>query len=218
MNRKGPAAGRGSEGERPGDSTVVECGISQLCGSIPAPSAALAPPQRPAHPGGGLLVSGSGGGAAPRSTPAAPGGGPGRGRHRRGGLRPRWRRRAASPRFTRPRLSALRRGGAALPPRTPPLRLREGRGEPLSPPGWPRCRVSGAPPSPRGSCRGCGWAPWAPRSGARRPGSLRAPAEPGRGCAGARWKYFGNGAERCEEDERHGVSPAERRRSPGGSV
>lgn len=47
-------------------------------------------------------------------------------------------RRLASPRLAAPRLAARRRGGAALLPArprpAPPLRLREGRGEPHAPP------------------------------------------------------------------------------------
>lgn len=86
--------------------------------------------------GGGPRVSS--GGAASQSAPGASGGGPGRGRHRRGGLRPRWRRRAASPVLASPRLAARRRGGAALPPRTPPP------GAPAPSPG----RARGAPRCP----------------------------------------------------------------------
>lgn len=149
-------------------------------GPSPTPSAAPAPAHRARHvPGGGPLVSGSSGGAAPRSAPAAPGGGPGRGRHRRGGLRPRWRRRAASPRLASPHTaspvrSSPRRGGAASPhaPASSPGRA---RGAPRCPPAGRDAALAEPPPSPRGSCWGCGWhhGHRAPGRGGRAPCALR---------------------------------------------
>lgn len=144
--------------------------------------------------GGVTERPGSGGGA---------GGGPGRGRHRRAWLRPRWRRRAASPPLASPRLaspgrSPPRRGGAA--PRTPPPGAPapspgRARGAPRSPSARrrssgrrrrPGCDAVLAGGPPRGSAGGKErelpglWlTPWAPGGGARRPGSLRSSAEPG---------------------------------------
>lgn len=148
---------------------------------LPAsPNRPLTPLRRGGRPGGGLRVTGSrgaGSGAALRSAPGAAGrrggagGGPGRGRHRRGWLRPRWRRRAASPPLASPGRSPPRRGGAASP-HSPARRPRsvsgKGAGSPTLPLGAAaearvRCRVSWRPapeeaPAGRGaSCRGCGW-------------------------------------------------------------
>lgn len=152
MNRKRPVAGRGSERERPGDSTVVECGISQLCGSIPGPirgpspttapgsSRGRASRQRIRRRGGATEHPGSAGRGS-RAGPASP---------RRAAAAVAAPRRLASPRLASHGLACplfAAKGRRCLPAR-PRFVSGKGAGSPCRPPAGRDAVLAEPPPLP----------------------------------------------------------------------